>query len=82
MNLLNITRIISALIGGALAIYGLATGNTHLMPYMMFFLGVMLLAMGTSEIKKEKRLIGYSSVIVSFLVFSVAVEGFLYNLTS
>ncbi|WP_143469683.1 YczI family protein [Lentibacillus sediminis] len=80
--MLNIIRIITAVIAGSLAIYALITGNHHVMPYMMFFMGVMLLAMGLSEIKKERRRMGFLSIIVSLFVFYVSVQGFLFNFSS
>ncbi|WP_461178521.1 YczI family protein [Virgibacillus ainsalahensis] len=75
-------RAISAIITGALAIYGLITGNTDVMPYMMFFMGVMVLVMGISEIKKERRRMGFISIIVSLFAFYGSMQDFLLNFTN
>ena len=47
------------------------------MPYMMFFMGAMLLVMGINEIKKERKKMGIFSIIVSVFVFHVSVQGLL-----
>ncbi|MFC0562564.1 YczI family protein [Halalkalibacter alkalisediminis] len=77
--MLKILRIIFAIIVLILGGYGSITGNYEAMPYMMFFLGAMLFVMGVSEIKMERKRMGYFSIIVSLFVFYVSMEGFLFN---
>jgi len=80
--LLHLIRIISAIITGVFAIYGLAAEGTDVTPYMMFFMGVMVLTIGISEIQKERRRMGFISIIVSIFVFYVSIQGFLLDYTS
>lgn len=76
-------RIVFAIITLVLAGYGLITGNSGVVsPYMMLFMGAMLLVMGISEIKNERKQIGFISIIVSLFVFYVSIQGFLLNYTS
>ncbi|MBM4760792.1 DUF3953 domain-containing protein [Bacillus sp. B15-48] len=46
---------------------------------MMFFMGAMLLVMGISEIKSERKRLGIFCMSASLFVFYVAVKGFLLN---
>ncbi|SFE00135.1 Protein of unknown function [Lentibacillus persicus] len=81
--MLKTLRIVFAIITLVLAGYGLATGNSGVVsPYMMLFMGAMLLVMGISEIKNERKQIGFMSIIVSLFVFYVSIQGFLLNYTS
>ncbi|MEC5425871.1 YczI family protein [Virgibacillus sp. C22-A2] len=81
--MLESLRIVLAIIVLVLAGYGLLTGNSEAVsPYMMFFMGAMLLVMGISEIRKERKRIGFISIIVSLFVFYVSIQGFLLNFTS
>lgn len=76
-------RIVFAIITLVLAGYGLITGNSGVVStYMMLFMGAMLLVMGISEIKNERKQIGFISIIVSLFVFYVSIQGFLLNYTS
>lgn len=80
--MVNIIRIISAIITGALAIYGLATESIDVTPYMMFFMGIMILTIGISEIQRERKRMGFISIIVSIFVFYVSMQDFLLNYIS
>ncbi|MBP1971072.1 hypothetical protein J2Z83_003209 [Virgibacillus natechei] len=81
--MLKTLKIVFALITLVLAGYGLTTGNSIVvLPYMMLFMGALLLVMGISEIKNERKQIGFMSIIVSLFVFYVSIQGFLLNYTS
>ena len=81
--MLKTLRIVFAIITLVLASYGLITGNSGVVsPYMMLFMGAMLLVMGISEIKNERKQIGFISIIVSLFIFYVSIQGFLFNYTS
>lgn len=77
--MLKTLRIVLAIIVIVLAGYGSLIGNSIVMPYMMLFMGAMLLVMGISEIKKKRKRIGFFSIIVSLFVFYVSMQGFLIN---
>ena len=62
-----------------LAGYGSITRSFAVLPYMMFFMGAMLLVIGISEIKRKRKRIGFISIIVSLFVFYVSMQGFLLN---
>jgi hypothetical protein len=81
--LLKTLRIVFAIITLVLVGYGLTTEKSGVvLPYMMLFMGAMLLVMGISEIKNERKQIGFISIIVSLFVFYVSIQGFLLNYTS
>ena len=77
--MLKTLRIVLAIIVMVLAGYGSITGSSAVLPYMMFFMGAMLLIMGISEIKKKRKRTGFISIIVSLFVFYVSMQGFLLN---
>jgi hypothetical protein len=62
-----------------LAGYSLKSSNYEVMPYMMFFMGAMILVIGIEEIKEARRAMGIFSIIVSVFVFYVSLEGLLLN---
>ena len=74
--LLKILRIVFAIIVFVLGGYTLISSNNEVLPYMMFFLGAMLLVIGIAEIKKDRLIMGIVSIIVSIFVFYVSVESF------
>lgn len=53
--MLSILRIIFSLSAAFLAIYGLITDNTNLMPLTFGLLGLTFIIMGISEWKKKKK---------------------------
>lgn len=76
--LLKVLRIIFSLIAFILAIYALITKKFILMPYMIFFLGLMCLIMGFSELRKGQKTIvpilflasGFNIFVAIFTFFS------------
>jgi uncharacterized membrane-anchored protein len=70
-------RIVSGIIVFALGIYGLTTDNNAILPFMMFFLGIMSLVMGISELYKKRKSIGFISIIAAAFVFLVLIRDLL-----
>jgi uncharacterized membrane-anchored protein len=70
-------RIVSGIIVFALGIYGLTTDNNAILPFMMFFLGIMSLVMGISELYKKRKSIGFISIIAAAFVFIVLIRDLL-----
>ena len=52
--------------------YALISQNYVVMPYLIFFEGVMLLVMGIDEMKKERKISGVFIVAISLFSFYVA----------
>ncbi|MFC4023028.1 YczI family protein [Oceanobacillus longus] len=77
--MLKILRIVLPIIVFVLAGYSLLSGNHEVMPYMMFFMGAMLLVMGIAEIKDARKKMGVICINVSIFVFYVSVQGLLLN---
>jgi zinc transporter ZupT len=77
--LLKVLRIVLAVIAMVLAGYSLKSSNYEVMPYMMFFMGAMILVIGIEEIQEARRAMGIFSIIVSVFVFYVSLEGLLLN---
>jgi len=77
--LLKIIKIISALTIIILATYSLITGETGVIPYTSFVLGIMFIAMGISELKEKRKLAAYSLFIVSAFNIFVSIYIFLNN---
>jgi len=69
-------RIVFAVIALCLALYGEITDNYELMPYMMVFLGAMLLVMGISELKVKRKTNAIISFLVSAFVLFVSIYTF------
>ncbi|WP_198512528.1 DUF3953 domain-containing protein [Bacillus sp. mrc49] len=62
-----------------LSSYSLIT-ETELMPYYMFFIGVLSFVTGLAELQKgRKGFLGYMSIVISLFVFFVSIQGFLMN---
>jgi hypothetical protein len=78
--LLITLRIILAIIVIILVGYGLITGSSAVSAYMMLFMGAMLLVMGISEMKMDRKRIGFMSIIVSLFVLLRFNERFLIKL--
>ena len=63
-----------------LSIYGLISQNFMYMPYSMFLLGALMLAMGLTELKEDrKRVFGYLFLILSLFIFFVIVQDLIVN---
>ncbi|MGM1048873.1 Protein of unknown function [Paenibacillus uliginis N3/975] len=63
--MLKILRIVFGLIASILAIYFLITDKAVVMPFMVFFLGVMFLVMGLSELQEKRKAFAYIIFLVS-----------------
>lgn len=61
-------RVIFGAIAFSFAMYALITNKYQVMPYMLFFLGLMGLVIGISEVKVERRI----SAIITFLASAFA----------
>lgn len=77
--MLKILRIVLSIIVVILAGYALITENYIVMPYMMFFMGAMLVVTGIAEIKAERKQMGIISIIASIFIFYVSVQGLFIN---
>lgn len=71
--MLTVLRIVLAIIVITIAVYGLVTGNHELFPYMFFFLGLMMVVMGISEIKVKRQGNAVLCILASIFVLFVAV---------
>ncbi|MGE7603413.1 DUF3953 domain-containing protein [Peribacillus sp. NPDC097675] len=72
-------KIILAAIIISLVTYSIKT-ETNLMPYYMFFLGVMILVTGIAELQKDRKgYKGYMSIGIAFFVFLVSIQRFFMN---
>ncbi|MCQ6277535.1 YczI family protein [Bacillus sp. V3B] len=69
--MLKISRVILAVIVITMAGYGLLTENHWLQPYMLFFLGLMMLVMGLEEFQKGRKVYGYLSLFVFMFLLIV-----------
>lgn len=74
--LLKILRGVLSILVIVLAGYSLSSGDFEIMPYMMFVMGAMFLAMGIDEIKETRKLMGTFSILTSIFVFYVSLQGF------
>lgn len=76
--LIKIIRVILGIIVIVLSGYSLLTKNFELMPYLMLFLGSLILTTGVIELQKDRKgFWGYMSIIVSLFIFFVSIKGFL-----
>ena len=69
--MLKVSRIILAVIVIIMAGYGLLTENQLLQPYMLFFLGLMMLILGLEEFQKGRKVYGYLSLFVFMFLLIV-----------
>jgi Protein of unknown function (DUF3953) len=69
--MLKISRVILAAIVIIMAGYGLLTENQWLQPYMLFFLGLMMLVLGLEEFQKGRKVYGYLSIFVFLFLLIV-----------
>ena len=75
-KLLIVMRIILAIIVLVLSVYAMVTDNHELSPYMLFFLGLMMLVMGISEIRAKRKSYAIIAILASIFVLYVAVYTF------
>ena len=75
---MNILKFVLTLIAASLAAFYLITGNFIVMPYMIFSLGLMMLAMGFSELEKKRKSMAYFLFIAA--VFSIFVSNYIFFL--
>ncbi len=75
-KLLIVMRIILAIIVLVLSVYAMVTDNQELSPYMLFFLGLMMLVMGISEIRAKRKSYAIIAILASIFVLYVAVYTF------
>ena len=69
--MLKISRVILSAIVIIMAGYGLLTENQWLQPYMLFFLGLMMLVLGLEEFQKGRKVYGYLSIFVFLFLLIV-----------
>ena len=63
-----------------LSVYGLISQNFMYMPYSMFLLGALMLTMGLTELKEDrKRAGGYLFLILSLFIFFVTLQDLIVN---
>ncbi|WP_331000870.1 YczI family protein [Radiobacillus kanasensis] len=74
-----ILRVIFAVIAAFIAGYGLITKNFEFQSYMMFFLSLMMLVMGLEEFRKERKVMGWISIVAFLFVLFVSLQGFFLN---
>lgn len=71
--MLKILKSVFGLIGAVLAIFALITGRFVLLPYMLFFLGVMNMIMGLQEKRMSRSiplfLVSGFGIFVSIFIF-------------
>jgi len=72
----NILKFVLTLIASIFAAYYLITGNFIVIPYMIFSLGLMMLAMGFSELEKERKSMAYIFFIAA--AFSIFVSNYIF----
>lgn len=71
--MLKIIQILSGVAALILSSYSLFTGNSELIPYIQFFLGLMMLVMGIEEIRTNNKRVGYICLISSGFIFIVLI---------
>ncbi|WP_306822133.1 YczI family protein [Mesobacillus foraminis] len=74
-----ILRVIFSVIVAFIAGYGLITKNFEFQSYMMFFLSLMMLVMGLEEFRKERKVMGWISIVAFVFVLFVSLQGFFLN---
>ncbi|ASK63986.1 hypothetical protein CFK37_18400 [Virgibacillus phasianinus] len=75
--MLNIIRVILSIIVLALSGSIIFTQNSGLTPYLMLFLGVLLLVIGIIVLLKDKKSFsGYMNIIISLFVLYVSIQQF------
>jgi len=72
--LLKFLQIILSITAISLAGYGLITEDFKFQPYMMLFLGLMMLVMGLREFSKGQKVQGWLSIVVSIFILFVLIK--------
>ena len=73
-------RIILTIVVIVLSGYSLITHTFELMPYYMFFLGVLILVTGLAELQKDRKgFWGYMNIAISLFIFFASTQAFLMN---
>ncbi|RWZ58755.1 DUF3953 domain-containing protein [Halobacillus fulvus] len=76
--MLRASRLVLSIVTVAISVYILLTRNFDILPYMLAALGASTLLIGISEVQKDRRNFwGYTSIVVSFLVFYVSIQSFI-----
>lgn len=76
--MLKLLRIVFGLIASIFAIYALITNRVKVMPFMIFFLGMMFLVMGFSDLQEKRKISAYFVFLVSGFNIFVAIYIFLF----
>ncbi|WP_416151779.1 YczI family protein [Salipaludibacillus sp. HK11] len=63
-----ILKVIFAVIVAFIAGYGLITKNFEFQSYAMFFLSLTMLVMGLEEFRKERKVMGWISIVAFLFV--------------
>ncbi|MFC7687511.1 DUF3953 domain-containing protein [Ureibacillus sp. GCM10028918] len=71
-----ILKVIFSVIAAFIAGYGLITKNFEFQSYAMFFLSLMMLVMGLEEFRKDRKVMGWISIIVFLFLLFVTLLGF------
>ncbi len=75
--MLKILQIILSITAISLVGYVLITGDYKLQPYMMLFLGFMMLVIGIRDFQKEKKGHGWLSIVACILILFVSIQSFI-----
>lgn len=65
-----------AIIVVLISAYGLITGDFTLQPFMMFFLGLLMLILGLKEIQQERKITGWFAIVTFLFILFVSIQGF------
>ncbi|MEC0299192.1 MULTISPECIES: YczI family protein [Peribacillus] len=76
---MKIVRIILAIVVVVLSGYGLKTQTLELLPYCMFFLGILILVIGLEELQKDRKVWGYMNIAISLFIFFTSIQDILMN---
>ena len=77
--MLKILRYVFATLVLLFVLYGFITRSFAYQPYMIFFLGLMMLIIGLEEYQKGRKLGSWLGLGGFFYAMYVAVEGFILN---
>lgn len=77
--LLRILRYVFSVLGLFFAAYSLITQNFRVTPYMLLFLGLMMLVMGLEEFQKDQKAYGSLFILVFLFSLYVSIQGFVLN---
>ncbi|QDP99767.1 DUF3953 domain-containing protein [Lysinibacillus fusiformis] len=75
--MLKFLQIILSITVISLAGYGLITEDFKFQPYMMLFLGLMMLVMGLREFQKGQKGNCWLSIVVFIFILFVSIKSFL-----